>query len=222
MGPSTPRKTLAVFDIDGTLTDSVQQHQAAFVQALEAFGFTGFSTDWGGYRHHTDRYIFKTIFERQMARRMQQADLEYFGALLHDRLSLLTKDLPVTEIRGAGAYLQYLSSNGSDIVLATGSLLAPALLKLHQAGIGYIPSLVVTSDGICSRDELVVSAIATAQEHYRVAKYDAVWSFGDGRWDYETACKVQAGFIGIGNEALLQLGVTRFYKDFADPAAILL
>lgn len=38
---------IAVFDIDGTLTDSVALHQVAFLEAVASFVFPHLDTDWG-------------------------------------------------------------------------------------------------------------------------------------------------------------------------------
>ena len=57
-------RSVIVLDIDGTLTDSVGQHQAAFKRALRSFPFDNLDTDWGGYRHHTDSGIFAEAWAR--------------------------------------------------------------------------------------------------------------------------------------------------------------
>ena len=54
-------KRLAVFDIDGTLTDSVSIHHNAFNKSLIQFGFDNYNSNFNTYKHHTDSYIFKTI-----------------------------------------------------------------------------------------------------------------------------------------------------------------
>lgn len=219
MKPTYPAPRLAVFDIDGTLTDSVAIHQKAFVQALAAFGCSGFSTDWGSYKHHTDSYIFKTILEQQYGRDIAPEDMDQFGALLHQHIEQYTREQPVTEISGAAAFLEKLPGYGYDIVFATGSLLAPARLKLLQAGISHPEALIITADRMYAREELVLAAIAAARQFYGVAQYETVISFGDGIWDYETARKVNIDFIGIGNPKLLASGITAFHTDFSDPAA---
>lgn len=57
------KNKLAIFDIDGTLTDSIDIHQAAFRGALELVGVTEYDGNWGNYKHHTDSYIFRAIYE---------------------------------------------------------------------------------------------------------------------------------------------------------------
>ena len=52
------KTSIAVFDIDGTLTDSVALHQAAFAEALQTFGFPALEMDWPNYQHHSDSAIF--------------------------------------------------------------------------------------------------------------------------------------------------------------------
>lgn len=208
---------LLLFDIDGTLTDSVSLHQAAFRTALTAFGFVDFDDNWSGYKHHTDSYIFKTIFETLKASPVSQKDIDTFEGMLADLISDSTSENRVVEIPGARNFLQQMRSlPGYDIVFATGSLLQPAQLKLAQCGITIAEQLLIASNHFFSREELVSQAIREARKYYGVHQYDEVFSFGDGRWDYETAKNLNLKFIGINNPSLVGMGVNNFYADFSD------
>lgn len=210
-------KKLLVFDIDGTLTDSVVVHQNAFRNALTAMGFFNFDDNWSNYMHHTDSYIFKTIFETINARKVEKEDIETFEGILANLLLTYTNNNPITEMPGARLFLQQVSINsGYDIVFATGSLLQPTKLKLAQCGIVIDEKLLVATNGFFSREELVSHAISEAKKYYDVNQYDEVYSFGDGRWDYETARNLNLKFIGIGNQNLVAMGVSDFYLDFTD------
>jgi len=67
MTDAIPR--IVIFDIDGTLTDSVAQHQSAFESAVRP----SLRTDWSSYTHHTDSAIFEQAWEE--ARFEGRADL---------------------------------------------------------------------------------------------------------------------------------------------------
>ena len=70
-----------VFDIDGTLTDSVSLHHEAFINALRQMGVQSMDTNWGNYKHHTDLFIAKTIYEndtKQPFNSERVSELEYF------------------------------------------------------------------------------------------------------------------------------------------------
>jgi len=52
-----PKENLLIFDIDGTLTDSVPVHQTGFRNALKNSGITDYDNNFSGYKHHTDSFI---------------------------------------------------------------------------------------------------------------------------------------------------------------------
>lgn len=213
------QKKLAVFDVDGTLTDSVAVHQAAFILALEQTGLKGFDTNWNNYTEHTDSFIFKTIFEDQMQRSIADSDMEDFENALLGFIENMTQRQPVCEIKGARFFLDQLDKlNDVDIVFATGSLRKPAHLKLRQADIPINNELLVCANTIFVRDELVAKAIQQAKEHYGVSHYDQVFSFGDGIWDLQTAQSLSIDFVGINSEKLGAMNLTHYYPDFTHPS----
>mgnify|MGYP000669299615 CR=1 FL=1 len=57
---------LVIFDIDGTLTDTVLLHQKAFTQSLTQLGVQEIDTNYNEYLHHTNSYIAKGIFEKYL------------------------------------------------------------------------------------------------------------------------------------------------------------
>ncbi len=211
------KNKLAIFDIDGTLTDSVKIHQAAFEKALINFGLSDFDTNWSSYKHHTDSYIFKTIFETQLKKPLIHKDIEHFENLLYELISEAVILNPLNEIEGAKNFLSALTHNSDfDIVFATGSLFNPAKLKLEQVGISLPDTLIISANQIFSRDDLVLNAIETAKAFYNNNSYVQIISFGDGLWDYETSKNINIDFIGINNEKLLEYNVPSFYRNFTE------
>src|SRR5690606_22466589 len=101
----------------------------------------------------------------------------------------------VTEIQGAGAFFHTLCYDHFDIVLATGSLFRPALLKLMQSGLMIDEALIIASNKYFSREDVVSRAIKAAQDHYGTPHYSRIFSFGDGRWDYEAAQNLGLVFL---------------------------
>jgi len=66
---STHAMRLVMFDIDGTLTDTVKVDKECFVRSLaEACGFLDIETDWSRYEHATDASIFHEIHEAHTGR----------------------------------------------------------------------------------------------------------------------------------------------------------
>lgn len=214
---NTTKNKLAIFDIDGTLTDSVKIHQFAFVKALNNFGLSDFDTNWSSYKHHTDSYIFKTIFEAQFKKPLINKDIERFEDLLYELISEAIIQNPLKEIEGAKNFLNTLMHNSDfDVVFATGSLFKPAKLKLEQVDISLHHTLIISANQIFSRDELVLKAIETAKDFYSNNEYEQIISFGDGLWDYETSKNINIDFIGINNEKLQEYNVPSFYLNYTD------
>ena len=57
------KNNLIVFDIDGTLTESVEIHQKGFINALTHLGVQNIDSNFKEYKHHTDSFIAKEIYE---------------------------------------------------------------------------------------------------------------------------------------------------------------
>lgn len=210
-------KTLLIFDIDGTITDSVAVHQKAFMNALKQFGFTEFDDDWNGYLHHTDSYIFKTIFKNHTGKWSTKTDIRKFERLLTTSIEELNCKQKLREINGSKKFLNCVNGQlQCDIVFATGSLFTPAKLKLNFTGIHIDDELLITSNNTQSRQNIVKKAIKKAREFYGVENYGQIISFGDGKWDHDVAKKLNLEFIGINNRYLVSNDVKYFFSDFAD------
>jgi phosphoglycolate phosphatase-like HAD superfamily hydrolase len=213
-----PKNRLAIFDIDDTLTDSLSVHQTAFVHALEEMGLVDFDTNWSSYKHHTDTYIFDTIFLLQFGRNTTKDDIDNFENALEKYVAITVATNPFGEIKEAGYFLDTLTHHSEfDIVFATGSLMKPAIQKIRLTKIPINGNLISAANEIRTREELVLNAIEKAKDHYGNEHYEQIISFGDGLWDYETAKKLNIDFIGIGNSKLLDHGVTNFFPDFTHP-----
>jgi phosphoglycolate phosphatase-like HAD superfamily hydrolase len=216
-----PRTILAVFDIDDTLIQSASLHGDAYLYALEKFGLLGFDTNWSNYKHHTDSYIFKTIFEKQYETGISEQDFALFEMHLVEYLTLSGLTNKILEIKGASDFLRQIAHD-IDIVFATGSLLKPAKLKLQQAGIAVDDNLIIAANGLYTREELVMKAIEQAKLFYKVDHYKQIISFGDGFWDYQTAINLNIDFIGVHNHKLIGNGVKYFFPDYTNPSLLTL
>jgi phosphoglycolate phosphatase-like HAD superfamily hydrolase len=211
------KRRLAVFDIDGTLTQSASIHQSAYIRALALSGFTEIDTNWGNYPHHTDTAIFRQIFEMQSGASLTPTDVTRFEDLLHTEICSGGTNQQIIEIAGACAFLQSLVKHSEyHVVFATGSLHRPARYKLLQAGIPAAQELVIAANQFFSREDVVSEAIRSARSFYDVKEFEQVVSFGDGEWDWKTARNLGLDFIGIGNTKLQEMGVEHFFADFRD------
>lgn len=214
-----PRKNLIVFDIDGTLTDSVPQHQAAFVSALKQMGVNEINTDFKIYKHHTDAHIAKVIYELDRKEIFGRQQIKLFEELLWTQISTGA----IKEINGALNIIKYIEEETDfGVCYATGSLYKPATYKLNQAGIHFAPELLVASNHIEDRETIVKTAVEQAKNYYRQETFDQIISAGDGLWDLLTAQNLGFGFVGIGTahkEILAHHGMTAHFDDWNDIGA---
>ncbi|MUG93545.1 HAD hydrolase-like protein [Scytonema sp. UIC 10036] len=198
-----PIKTkLTIFDIDGTLTDSVAIHQQAFRKALEDAELMPYDNNFSNYKHHTDRYISNTIFFEHHGRDMTDEDIARFENDVY-RLSLdLLQGKPFAEISGAVAFVQYLHWHTPyAIAYATGSFHQPAQNKLSIGFPNYLESMLFSCNRQPVREEIIQEAIKASKYIYQVPHFEEIIAFGDGIWDWKAAQSLGIDFIGIGSRS---------------------
>ncbi|PID61519.1 MAG: phosphatase [Gammaproteobacteria bacterium] len=190
------RPNIAIFDIDGTLTDSVRAHQIAFEAALRDFNFPALRTDWGSYRHHSDSAILAEAWTE--AGREGAADLARLEESYARHYRAAVTDEPFEEIPGTRAFLEHLRAHGWVLAFATGSLRSGALHKLAVAGVDGNAEILVTASELETREQIVGRAVDLACEIAGAAVPGRVISIGDGVWDLKTARNLGYEFLGIG------------------------
>ena len=205
---------LVVFDIDGTLTDTVESYTNIYKDSLKELGIKRDYTDFKGFKHHTDSYIGKVIYEENIPGSFSEQKLSEFESYLTARC--LKESF--REIKGAKKTIESLDKGTNyGVCFATGSLLKPAQYKLDSINVGYSPSLLVASNTIHEREKIVWQAIEQAKAHYKVNSFEKIISVGDGLWDLKTAKNLNLEFIGIGatnRDTLLNAGCKYFFDDF--------
>lgn len=215
---------LAIFDIDGTLTNTNSVDDECFVKALaEAHGITEINTDWASYTHTTDSGITLQIFQEKFGRDPEAAELAKFKSCFFDMLSEQYHSNPssFTAIAGASVALSRLRQESDwAVAIATGSWRESAFLKLRAAKIDIdgMPAG-FAEDGV-SREEILQSAISHSLKQYRLRSFAKTVSIGDGLWDLRTARRLNFAFLGVGyGEAaaiLDRAGAKHVIEDFAD------
>ncbi len=192
------KKNLIVFDIDGTLTDTVKSYTANFVQSIHQLGISKFDSDFGNYKHHTDSYISKMIYEKETGKSFDASAIQEFENHLYN--NMLSEET-CSEILGAKQIVEYLEKETDyGVCYATGSMRKTAKLKLDQIGIDYHDYQLVASNEILEREKIVSTAIEHAEIFYNIDKFDNIISIGDGIWDLKTAKNLNLHFIGIGEK----------------------
>ena len=208
------KKNLIVFDIDGTLTDTVAIHQNAFRKSLQSIGIPEFSNSFGTFKHHTDSHIVKTIYESTFHQNCDKTIIEEFEEYLYKEIV----QHRIEEIKGAKKVVEELETNTDfGVCFATGSLYKPAVLKLERIGINFNSLQIVASNELEEREQIVNKAIEKSKAYYKTEHFDRIISFGDGLWDLITAHNLAIDFVGIGQtniDTLKNKGMKKHYPDF--------
>lgn len=215
--------SLAIFDIDGTLTQTSGVDGECYVKALgDCFGFEQIDTNWSNYRHTTDSAILSEIFEQRLGRPPDPQERELAMNRLVTLLEAHWREEPdaFQAVPGAASALQSLDESPRwCTALATGACRPSARFKLAKAGLNIEQRPLASSEDGPSREQIV----RTALDQSRVATgalYQRIVSVGDGLWDVRTAARLSLPFVGIGSGAqalaLTQAGASHVLADYSD------
>jgi beta-phosphoglucomutase-like phosphatase (HAD superfamily) len=192
-----------MFDLDGTLADTMQADEECFVQALsDVFGFKNVNTDWSAYRHATDSGILYELFESRLHRIPNQTEILQFQ---NQFIELLKKSAQNSEgfelIAGVEIVLSELAGRKNfGIALATGGWKISAEWKLKAAKLDFQFHAAAFADDDISRESIMECAQQRALKHYRQVGFDSVIYVGDGVWDVRASKNLGYRFVGIGGE----------------------
>ena len=208
-------RTAFLFDLDGTLVDSVYQHVLAWREALESGGIhlavwrihRQIGMSGGLFINALLRETGHTVSTEE-AERLQQVHTEAFR-----RYSSQVRPLP-----GAEELLKYLTNSGVPWAIATSGRLETASVSLKLLGLSEdVP--VITRD-LVRHAKPDPDLFLAAAEKLGVEISDSV-VVGDSIWDLLAARRARALGVGLlsggyGREELERAGAYRVYNDPAD------
>jgi HAD superfamily hydrolase (TIGR01549 family) len=211
-------ETAFLFDLDGTLVDSVYQHVLAWREALVSEGI-----ELSVWRIHRKIGMSGGLFTNILARetgleidpaRMQR--LRQTHASSYKRLSADVRPLP-----GAHALLTFLSDAGIPWAIATSGRMATAAPVLDSLGVDLTGIPVVTRDQVKYAKPDPDLFLAAAERLGVPIEMSTV--VGDAVWDMLAARRARSLGIGLlsggyGQEELERAGA---YRVFEDPAGLL-
>jgi HAD superfamily hydrolase (TIGR01509 family) len=204
-----------LFDLDGTLVDSVYQHVLAWREALEEAGI-----DLAVWRIHRrigmSGGLLVNALLRETGRRMtpdEVAGLQRRHAEAYARRVAQVRPLP-----GARELLTHLSAVGTRWAIATSGGAATARPALDLLGLGP-DAPVVTRDQV-ERAKPDPDLFIAAAERLG-AQVSASVVVGDSVWDLLAARRAGALGVGVlsggyGQDELERAGAYRVYQDPAD------
>jgi phosphoglycolate phosphatase-like HAD superfamily hydrolase len=211
---------LVVFDIDGTLTDTVMVDDMCFKRAfLKTFNIDISNQQWHTLQNVTDWGITEEIIVRAYGRLPLKIEYEIMlNNFLSELLNAQKTDINLfKEISGAYSFVNYLSTQPNiKVGFATGGWSKTALLKLSAININPKGYPFCNSDMYKSRIEILKSAIMQAQNNYE-QEFESIVYFGDGIWDLKVCQALNINFIGIDaeqNKTLEKSGAKIVFKDY--------
>jgi HAD superfamily hydrolase (TIGR01509 family) len=211
-----PRQPAFLFDLDGTLVDSVYQHVLAWKEALDADGI-----ELSVWRIHRKIGMSGGLFTNQLLRetgldisterveRLQRHHAEAYG-----KHAGSVRPLP-----GARELLAWLTQAGVRWAIATSGRMETARFNLAALGVDPATAAVVTRDQVRYAKPNPDLFLAAAER--LGCPIDAAVVVGDSIWDMLAAARCRALGVGLlsggyGSDELRQSGAIRVYEDPAD------
>jgi HAD superfamily hydrolase (TIGR01509 family) len=205
-----------LFDLDGTLVDSVYQHVLAWKEALDAEGI-----ELSVWRIHRKIGMSGGLFTNQLLRetgldisverveRLRQRHLAAYRQYAGD----------VRPLPGARELLSFLSDAGIPWAIATSGRMETAGLNLAALGVDPQRTPVITRDQVKYAKPDPDLFLAAAEK--LGAPIETAIVVGDSIWDMLAATRCRALGVGVlsggyGLDELQDAGAFRVYEDPAD------
>ena len=211
-------RTAFLFDLDGTLVDSVYQHVLAWKEALDAEGVE--LSVWRIHRKigmsgglFTNILLRETGLEitEERLRRLHQRHVEAFN---RQHSQGLVRPLP-----GARELLAHLTEQGYPWAIATSGRMATASHNIEALGVDPSKVPVITRDQVRHAKPDPDLFLAAAEKLGVDIQHSLV--IGDSIWDMLAAQRARALGVGLlsggyGEDELSRSGAFRVYDDPAD------
>jgi HAD superfamily hydrolase (TIGR01549 family) len=204
-----------VFDLDGTLVDSVYQHVLAWREALEGAGIE--LSVWRIHRKvGMSGGLFANALLRETGREVTTADAQLLRRLhaeAYARHAAQIRPLP-----GALELLSTLTAVGTPWAIATSGYRESAGITIERLGVP--PDVPVITRDLVQRAKPDPDLFLAAAERLGADIEDCL-VVGDSVWDLLAARRARALGVGVlsggyGREELERAGAYRVYEDPAD------
>jgi len=208
---------LVIFDIDGTLVDSVKTDDECFVQTFKnLYNIDLSASKWTDFTNVTDLGLTTEIFEQNFGQKPTKSEIVNIKTYFYDLLSKRQKNF--NEIQGAVEFVETLrSTKNFEIAVATGGWKETALLKTKSICLDLSKTVLKSSNDHFNRAEIIKMAIATSAKKKNLKTFESVTYIGDGIWDFKVSLDLGLKFIGIDNSSngnLKKAGAKIIFSDF--------
>jgi HAD superfamily hydrolase (TIGR01549 family) len=204
-----------IFDLDGTLVDTVYAHVFSWQRALAE---AGMAID--GWRIHRRIGMSGGLFTRAVAREVGREISETEAEALQQRHGELFQqfqpDRPA--LPGAVKLLRFLRETGVPHGIATSGRRPEIDASLETLGVG--PETIVVDRGDVLRAKPAPDLFLNCQQRLGVS-IDDCYVVGDAVWDLLAARRARMLSIGLlsggyGEDELTRAGAFRVYRDAAE------
>jgi HAD superfamily hydrolase (TIGR01509 family) len=213
--PDPPNRPAFLFDLDGTLIDSVYQHVIAWREALEEVGIN--LAVWKIHRRiGMSGGLFVSALARELEQPLDQETLARLPALHAD--AYIRRADSVRPLPGASNLLQTLSEHDVPWAIATSGAERYARLALTMLELPADTPLITRDQVRYAKPD--PDLFLTAAHRIGVDIRDSI-VVGDSVWDLLAAQRARALGIGLlsggyGREELIYAGAFRVYEDPLD------
>ena len=205
-----------LFDLDGTLVDSVYNHVRAWHVALREAGL-----ELSVWRIHRKIGMSGGLFTAQLERELGRPIDDALRNRLRDRHAELFRELSkdVPPLPGAAELLQELTRQQLPWAIATSGRMLTAETNLRSLGVDPDQAVVITRDMVRFAKPDPDLFVAAAQKLGATTRGSYV--IGDSIWDMYAALRCGALGIGLlsggyGKDELERAGAMRVFDDPAD------
>jgi phosphoglycolate phosphatase-like HAD superfamily hydrolase len=217
---------LVVFDIDGTLTDTMKSDLDWYLRALkDEFDVDASETTVVEDDLVTDSGFARALFRKARGGDLSDADIERLKARFMSYLEEAIRLDPglIQEIPGAAHLLDLLNVSARwRAAVATGCWERSATYKLQHSGL-YRPAIpMATCEDAPRRSAIVRLAIQRGLDAYSVDQFERIVLVGDRPWDVRVAAMLRYPFIGIDSDrTLASAGAATVVQDYLEAYAFI-
>jgi len=208
--PELAAREAVIFDVDGTLVDTLDAHLEAWLEVLNRFGYHPQTSDlralFGKHSVEWVRALLPPEDQEHVGRQIIQAkDRAFFSRL---------DELP--NFPGATELVRDLYTAGKRIAVATGATEIELPRYLRKLGIADLVHATVDGDEVASGKPDPESVRLALRKLERPPRKAVV--VGDSLFDAEAAREAGAAFVGVltggfTEEALRDAGACEVYED---------